>query len=103
MSHEPDIIASRPIGAVAIGSVVIVALSVVAALALLRPAAAETTRVAPPTIGSIETTPILDGDRGRHIAAAQRDALEHGRSVDGGLVELPIDQAIDLLLDGGAP
>jgi hypothetical protein len=107
MSHEPDVIAGRPVAKIAVGAMLVLALSVVAALALLSPAAAETPRIAPLVIGSIETTPILDGDRGRHIAAAQRAELERGRWVDrdAGIVDLPLDLAIDRLLaqDGGAP
>ena len=105
MSHEPDSVASRPIARILIGSAIVFLVSIAAAIAILPPAAAETPRPAPLVIGSIETTPILDGDRGRHIQAAQRAELEHGRWIDrdAGLVEVPIDLAIERLLDGGAP
>lgn len=103
--HEPDLVASRSIGYVLLGSAVILALSIVLAVVLLQPHARETPRPAPLVMGSIETTPILDGDRGRHIAAAQRAELEHAHWVDrdAGVVDLPIDDAIDRLVQRSAP
>ena len=107
MSHEPDVIESRPLIKISIGALVILVVSVVVALAIMPRANAETPRLAPSTIGSIETTPILDGDRGRHIAASQRADLDrwHWVDRDAGVVDMPIDLAFDRLLatDGGEP
>lgn len=105
--RDPDVVESRSIGAVAVGSAVIFALSLGAVVILLRPAAAEPSGPAPAVIGSLETTPILDGDRGRHIAAGERAGLTRWRWVDrdAGVVDMPLDLAVDRLLekDGGAP
>ncbi|MBX3226603.1 MAG: hypothetical protein KIT84_31910 [Labilithrix sp.] len=101
--HDPDHVATRPIARIALGSALVFFASLGVAWALLPRATAETPRPAPATIGSLETTPILDGDRGRQIASAQRAELDRWRWIDrdAGLAEMPIERAIDRLLDGG--
>jgi len=69
-----------------------------------------TPAVAPPQMGTVETTLILTTERGLTLNAQRRHKLEHYGWVDrdAGIARIPIDRAMELLwegngADGGAP
>jgi hypothetical protein len=114
--QEPDVLARRRISAVAIGSVVIGALSLVVVDSMIgrgprvRPPATIPAQVntepgarsAGESLGEREkkeSTLILATERGITLRNEQRESLSHYSWVDrdAGVVRIPIERAIDLL------
>jgi hypothetical protein len=100
--QEPDRLDRRRLARIAVLMIVAFSAALVASTYLLR--AAEAGRDLGPTAAG-QTTLILGGERGIALRNEQRASLHEYGWVDrdAGRARIPIDTAMDLLLEGGAP
>ncbi|HEY1692506.1 MAG TPA: hypothetical protein VGG39_10105 [Polyangiaceae bacterium] len=107
--QEEDVVASRRLVRIGIGSVVVGALGVVAAAALLVArigavspdmAAGKGPAPAPRAISNVEQTPIWQTKAGEDLRAEQRRRLTGWGWVDrdAGVARIPIDRAMDVVV-----
>jgi hypothetical protein len=108
VTQEPDVVRERRLRGIGIAGVVITLASLAIAGALLvvsgrgRDHGPSEPSPAPPEIGTIEQTLATSAERGIDLKNAQREALDrYGWSDrDAGLAKIPIDRAMDLVLEG---
>lgn len=112
--QEDDVVSTRTLVMTGVVGVVIGAAGVVVAGALLvasvgalRPSLAGPggPKSKGPEISNVEQTSVLDTQKGLDLRAQQGRELESWGWIDrdAGIAALPIDQAIDLVVSGGAP
>lgn len=109
--QESDVVASRKVSVILLVTIVISIVSVAAAgmilsvrrksLSFHEPASAS---AAPRQIANIHQTPILRGRHGFELRERQRRALDEYRFIDRqrGLVQIPIDRAMQIVVDDAA-
>lgn len=102
--QEPDALASRKLMAVTVASILTMAVALVVAALLLDRWGRPARSVSVPA-GPLEQTLILDTQRGLDLKREQRAALERWAWVDrdAGVVRMPIDRAIDLVVERPTP
>jgi hypothetical protein len=105
--QEADAIGGRRVTMVGVTAVIIIVASIAISGALggcpQRPAvSAPTPPHAPPQIGILEQSLVRRTERGFALRAAQRAELESYGWVDrdAGIAQIPIDRAIDLVVEG---
>lgn len=107
--QAPDHLARRKIMAVTMASIVTMLVSLGVAWTLLerwgREPAAGPSPPAPPTIGMLEQTLVIDTQRGLDLRKQQEASLHRWGWVDrdAGVAHIPIDRAIDLFVDHPIP
>lgn len=107
--QEPDELAQRRIAVVTVASVLVSALALLVAWHFLErwghPLPHRVPLSAPRTIGILEQTLILDTERGVDLRREQAASLARWRWVDrdAGIVQVPIDVAIDALVASPPP
>jgi hypothetical protein len=103
--QERDRIAIRRVTAIALGVCVAGAVSVVVEWRMLRAqsATAASSPVTAPPPGLVEFSPIWDSERGVLLEAQQRKLLDRAEWVDrdAGIARIPIERAMDLVVDAG--
>jgi hypothetical protein len=111
LRQESDRLANRKVIVITIASIIVFGAAVAVAGLLLGPMRAgrdigpAAPSAAPASMGSVEQTLILGPPRGIDTRREQRASLDRWGWVDrdAGIARIPVERAMDLVADGGAP